>query len=83
VYAFAKKITRKTVLVHGIPVKVGLVRGIEIHGYSLTSSGDGLGDNATRECKIFGKKYMVKFPAQFYKTSVEQRDLNRFWLPNA
>jgi len=83
VYAFAKKITRKTVLVHGIPVKVGLVRGIEIHGYSLTSSGDGLGDHPTRECKIFGKKYTVKFPAQFYKTSVEQRDLNRFWLPNA
>jgi hypothetical protein len=83
IYAFAKKIVRKTLLVHGIPVKVGVVQGIEIHGYSLTSSGDGLGDKPSRPCKLFGNKYMIKFPNQFYKTSVEQRDINRFWLPNA
>ena len=83
IYAFAKKITRKTILINGVHVKVGVVYGIEINGYSLTSSGDAYGDNPLRQCKLFGKKYTVKFPSQFYKSSIEKRDINRFWLPNA
>jgi hypothetical protein len=83
IYAFAKKITRKTILIHGVPVKVGIVYGIEINGYSSTTSGDAYGDNPLRQCKLFGKKYTVKFPSQFYTGSIEKRDINRFWLPNA
>jgi hypothetical protein len=83
IYAFATKITRKTISLHGVSMKIGIVRGVEIHGYSLTTMGDAYGDNPNRECKLFGKKYQVKFPSQIYKTSVEPRDLNRFWMPNA
>ena len=86
IYAFAKKIVRKTININGIFVKIGYVISdkIEICGFSSTSSGDSLSEyKYKKKIKLFGKKFNISIPTQiFLEDSVKKIDYNRFWIEN-
>lgn len=86
IYAFATHITRESTTVYGIPIKIGRIKGnkLHIHGYSSTTSGDQLGDQADtlKQFTLSGKEFTIKAPTQaFTESSVKKIDFNRFWLP--
>jgi len=86
IYAFAKKIIRKTININGIFVKIGYVISdkIEIRGFSSTTSGDSLGESKyEKKIKLFGKKFNISIPTKiFLEDSVKKIDYNRFWIEN-
>jgi len=86
IYAFATHIVRESATVYGIPIKIGRIKGnrLRIHGYSSTTSGDQLGDQADtlKQFTLSGKEFTIKAPTQaFTYNSVKKIDFNRFWLP--
>jgi hypothetical protein len=86
IYAFATHIVRESATVYGIPIKIGRIKGnrLHIHGYSSTTSGDQLGDQADtlKQFTLSGKEFTIKAPTQaFTHNSVKRIDFNRFWMP--
>lgn len=83
VYAFASYAERKTMYLHGVPIRIGTPKGgtLKINGYSSATSGDG---NSIEMPALPDFPYRVDIPTQqFIKGAVRMYDYGRFWMPTA